>query len=101
MFSGRVPGSFKPEVRRGPPSLAWVPVDAVLARAIGTADPGQAAEAVAALELLARLLTPDAPVRTGLYPVGSRCSMINATAWTAVASAATMLKALIPESFRA
>ena len=55
--------SPNPEVRRGLPSLAWMPVDAVLARAIGTGDPGQTAEAVAALELLARLLTPDAPVR--------------------------------------
>jgi DNA-binding MarR family transcriptional regulator len=55
--------SPNPEVRRGLPSLAWVPVDAVLARAIGTGDPGQAAEAAAALELLARLLIPDAPAR--------------------------------------
>ena len=59
-----------PEVRRGLSSLAWVPVDAVLARAIGTGDPGQAAEAVATLELLARLLTPDAPVQL-LSPGGS------------------------------
>lgn len=55
--------SPNPEVRRGLSSLAWVPVDAELARAIGTGDPGQAAAAVAALELLARLLTPDAPAR--------------------------------------
>ncbi len=59
-----------PEVRRGLSSLGWVPVDAVLARAIGTGDRGQAAEAVAALELLARLLTPDAPVRLP-SPAGS------------------------------
>ena len=59
-----------PEVRRGLSSLAWVPVDAVLARAIGTGDAGQAAEAVAALELLARLLTPDAPVQLP-SPAGS------------------------------
>ncbi len=59
-----------PEVRRGLSSLAWVPVDAVLARAIGTGDAGQAAEAVATLELLARLLTPDAPVQP-LSPAGS------------------------------
>jgi DNA-binding MarR family transcriptional regulator len=52
-----------PEVRRGISSLDWGPVDEVLARAIGTSDPGQAAEAVTALELLARLLTPDAPVQ--------------------------------------
>jgi DNA-binding MarR family transcriptional regulator len=62
--------SPNPEVRRGLSSLAWVPVDAVLARAIGTGDPGQAAEAVAALELLARLLTPDAPARLP-SPAGS------------------------------
>lgn len=59
-----------PEVGRGLSSLAWVPVDAVLARAIGTGDPGQAAEAVAALELLARLLTPAAPARLP-SPAGS------------------------------
>jgi DNA-binding MarR family transcriptional regulator len=56
--------SPNPEVRRGLPALAWTPVEDVLARAIGTGDPGQAAEAVAALELLARLLTPDTPART-------------------------------------
>jgi hypothetical protein len=38
-----------------------VPVGNVLAQAIGSDDPGQVAEAVAALELLARLLTPHAP----------------------------------------
>jgi DNA-binding MarR family transcriptional regulator len=53
--------SPNPEVRRGLPSLAWEPVDAVLAGAIGTGDPGQVTEAVAALELLARLLTRGAP----------------------------------------
>lgn len=53
--------SPNPEVRPGLPSLAWEPVDGVLARAIGTGDPSQAAEAVAAVELLARLLTPDDP----------------------------------------
>jgi DNA-binding MarR family transcriptional regulator len=55
--------SPNPEISRGLSSLAWVPVDAVLARAIGTGDPGQAAEAVAALERLARLLTPGDPAR--------------------------------------
>jgi hypothetical protein len=55
--------SPNPEVLRGLPSPSWEPVDAMLARAIGTGDPGQAAEAVAALELLARLLTPDASAR--------------------------------------
>ena len=53
--------SPNPEVRRLLSSLPQVPVDTVLARAIGTGDPGQAADAVAALELLARLLTADAP----------------------------------------
>ena len=54
--------SPNPEVlRSGLPSLPWVPVDDVLAEAIGSDDPGQVAEAVAALELLARLLTPRAP----------------------------------------
>jgi DNA-binding MarR family transcriptional regulator len=53
--------SPNPEIQRGLRSMPWVPVDAVLARTIGTGDPAQAAEAVAALELLARLLTPDAP----------------------------------------
>jgi DNA-binding MarR family transcriptional regulator len=47
------------EVRRGLHRLEWVPVDAVLARAIGTGEPGDVAEAVAALELLARLLAPQ------------------------------------------
>jgi len=62
--------SPNPEIRRGLPSMAWAPVDEVLARAIGTGDPGQAAEAVAALELLARLLTPDTPARLP-SPAGS------------------------------
>jgi DNA-binding MarR family transcriptional regulator len=62
--------SPNPEVRRGASSMLWEPVDAVLARAIGTGDPGQTAEAVAALELLARLLTPDAPARPP-SPAGS------------------------------
>jgi DNA-binding MarR family transcriptional regulator len=53
-----------PEVRRGLPSMAWEPIDAVLTEAIGTGDAAQTAEAVAALELLARLLTPDSPIRT-------------------------------------
>lgn len=60
--------SPNPEVRRGMPAMPWVPVDAVLARAIGTGDPGQAAEAVAALALLARLLTPDALARQPSSP---------------------------------
>ena len=55
--------SPNPEVRRGLTSTPWEPVDALLARAIGTGDPADAAAAVAALELLARLLTPDAPAR--------------------------------------
>jgi DNA-binding MarR family transcriptional regulator len=62
--------SPNPQIRRGLPSMAWVPVNEVLARAIGTADPGQAAEAAAALELLARLLTPDTPARLR-SPAGS------------------------------
>jgi hypothetical protein len=54
--------SPNPEVlRSGLPSLPWVPVDDVLAQAIDSDDPGQVAEAVAALELLARLLIPRAP----------------------------------------
>ena len=53
--------SPNPEVRRLLSSLPQVPVDTVLARAIGTGDSGQASEAVAALELLAQLLMPDAP----------------------------------------
>lgn len=59
-----------PQVQRGLPSLAWEPVDAVVAKAIDSDDPGEAAKAVAALELLARLLTPDPPVRTP-SPAGS------------------------------
>jgi DNA-binding MarR family transcriptional regulator len=55
--------SPNPAIQRRLPSMAWVPVDDVLARAIGTSDQGQVSEAVAALELLARLLTPDAPAR--------------------------------------
>ena len=51
--------SPNPEIRRRLPSMAWVPVDAVLARAVGSGDPGEVAEAVAALELLARLLSLD------------------------------------------
>jgi hypothetical protein len=54
--------SPNPEVvRSGLPSMPWVPVDDVLDQAIGSDDPGLVAEAVAALELLARLLTPRAP----------------------------------------
>jgi DNA-binding MarR family transcriptional regulator len=55
--------SPNPEVRRGLPAMEteWTSVEDVLARAIGSGDPGQAAQAVAALELLARLLTSDAP----------------------------------------
>jgi DNA-binding transcriptional ArsR family regulator len=53
-----------PQVRHGLPSLAWEPVDAVVAKAIGTSDPADATEAVVALELLSRLLTPDPPLRT-------------------------------------
>jgi DNA-binding MarR family transcriptional regulator len=55
--------SANPEVRRRLSSLAQGSVDTVLTRAIGTGDPGQAADAVVALELLARLLTADAPAR--------------------------------------
>lgn len=51
--------SPNPEVRRRIPALPWVPVDEVLAQAVG---PDGAAEAVAALELLARLLGVD-PMR--------------------------------------
>jgi DNA-binding MarR family transcriptional regulator len=51
--------SPNPEVRRGLPSLAWVPVDEVLAQTAGSGDRGEVAEAVAALEVLARLLSVD------------------------------------------
>lgn len=57
----RTLASPNPEIRSRMSSLAQGSVDAVLARAIGTGDPGQVAEAVGALELLARLLTGDAP----------------------------------------
>jgi DNA-binding transcriptional ArsR family regulator len=53
--------SPNPEVADRLPSQAWGSVDAVLAKAIGADDPVQTAEAVAALELLARLFTPDVP----------------------------------------
>jgi DNA-binding MarR family transcriptional regulator len=52
-----------PEVWRRLSSRQRVPVDAVLARAIGTDDPGEVAGALAALDLLARLLTPNVPAR--------------------------------------
>ncbi len=54
--------SPNPEVVRNVPHLEWTPVDAVLARAIQGGDPAEVPEAVAALELLARLLTPGDPV---------------------------------------
>jgi len=56
--------SPNPEVERGLPSRSWGSVDPVLATAIGADDPDQAAEAVAALELLGKLLTPDVPAGT-------------------------------------
>ena len=59
-----------PEISRGLPSLAWEPVNAALARAIGADDPDQIAEAVEALELLDRLLTPNVPARP-TSPAGS------------------------------
>jgi hypothetical protein len=61
--------SPNPEVSLGLPALKWVPVDDVLAQAIGTGDPGQVGEVIAALELLARILTPDAPRLPS--PIGS------------------------------
>jgi hypothetical protein len=54
--------SPNPQISRGLPSLPWAPVDDVLARAIETGGPGgrgEVAEAVAALEVLARLLGVD------------------------------------------
>ena len=48
-----------PEIRRGLPRVERAPVDPVLAGAIGTGDPGDVADAVAALERLARLLAPQ------------------------------------------
>jgi DNA-binding MarR family transcriptional regulator len=62
--------SPNPQIRRGLRSMPWVPVDDVLAQAVGTRDPGQVAEATAALELLARLLGPGAPARPPA-PAGS------------------------------
>jgi len=62
--------SPNPQVRRGLSSMSWEPVDTLLARAIGTGDPADAADAVAALELLARLLIPDAPAQRPV-PAGS------------------------------
>jgi DNA-binding MarR family transcriptional regulator len=62
--------SPNPQVRRGLSSMSWEPVDALVARAIGTGDPADAADAVAALELLARLLIPDAPAQRPV-PAGS------------------------------
>jgi DNA-binding MarR family transcriptional regulator len=62
--------SPNPQVRRGLSSMSWEPVDALLVRAIGTGDPADAADAVAALELLARLLIPDAPAQRPV-PAGS------------------------------
>ena len=54
--------SPNPEIRRGLSALPVVPVDEVLAEAIGTGGSGEVAVAVAALDLLARLLTVDVPV---------------------------------------
>jgi DNA-binding MarR family transcriptional regulator len=53
--------SPSPQVRRGLSALEWVPADAVLARAVGPVSAGEVAEALAALELLARLLSADPP----------------------------------------
>jgi DNA-binding MarR family transcriptional regulator len=52
-----------PSIQPGLSSLAWTPIDTVLARAAGTSDPREVAAAVAALDLLARLLTPPDPAR--------------------------------------
>jgi DNA-binding MarR family transcriptional regulator len=53
--------SPNPEVLRNVSQMEWTPVDAVLARAIRGGNPGEIPGAVAALELLARLLTPADP----------------------------------------
>jgi DNA-binding MarR family transcriptional regulator len=53
--------SPNPEITDRLPTQTWGSVDAVLAKAIGADDPEQTAAAVAALELLARLFTPDVP----------------------------------------
>jgi DNA-binding MarR family transcriptional regulator len=53
--------SPNPDIQRTLPSRVSGSVDTVLAKAIGANDPDQIAAAVAALELLARLLTPDVP----------------------------------------
>jgi hypothetical protein len=50
-----------PDVQRRVPSMPWVSVDQVLATAIGTDDPEQVAAALAALDLLDRLLSRDVP----------------------------------------
>jgi DNA-binding MarR family transcriptional regulator len=50
--------SPNPQIRHGHAALAWVPVDAVLAEA-GSGDSGEVAEALAALEVLARFLSVD------------------------------------------
>jgi hypothetical protein len=49
--------SPNPEVLRNVSHVEWPAVDAVLARVIRGGDPADVPEAVAALELLARLLT--------------------------------------------
>jgi DNA-binding MarR family transcriptional regulator len=53
--------SPNPDIQRTLPSRVSGSVDTVLAKAIGASDPDQIAAAVAALELLAKLLTPDVP----------------------------------------
>lgn len=54
--------SPNPQVGQGMPALEWVPVNAVLARAAGPAGAGEVADALAALELLDRLLNRADPL---------------------------------------
>lgn len=53
--------SPNPEILGNVSQMEWTPVDAVLARAIRGGDLAEVPQAVAALELLARLLTPADP----------------------------------------
>jgi DNA-binding MarR family transcriptional regulator len=55
-----------PDVQRHLPSMPWVPVDQALATAIG--DPEQLTAALAALDLLDRLLSQDTPATAPAPP---------------------------------
>jgi SAM-dependent methyltransferase len=57
-----------PMVRSRTARLISAPIDAALAAALGTNDPGEVAEAVAALELLAQRLSKDALARLRQEP---------------------------------